>query len=203
MHISFILVLGLCPDCWSISMTEIFWKLERYCLAYSLLSLRFLLQSGHHCRTLLSLSDEKTAHLMGQHCPICMLKVKCYQCAPRDPDATTLLPFSPLTRHWWYRWCSISNGVFIYGLFSHVVSSLDCMVSNGVMIVRDQLERLWEERSLPCLKNYPRICLLGPNKTHKAQDSLCSGWDLNQVYKSEMSLLESGDLFCRNLQSHS
>jgi len=99
LHISFVLVLGLCPDCWSISMTEIFQKLEHYCSVYHLLSLRFLLQSGHHCRTLLSPSDEKTAHLMGQHCPICMLKVKSYQCVPRDPDATTELPFSSLTRH--------------------------------------------------------------------------------------------------------
>ena len=79
-------------------MTEIFQKLQHYCLAYNLLSLRFLLQSGHHCRILLSLSDEKTAHLMGQRYPICMLKVKCYQCAPRDPDGTTVLPFSSLTR---------------------------------------------------------------------------------------------------------
>lgn len=79
-------------------MTEIFQKIERYCLAYGLLSLRFL-QSGHHCRTLLSMSDEKTAALMGQHCPFCMLKVKCYQCAPRDPDVTAILPLSFLTRH--------------------------------------------------------------------------------------------------------
>jgi len=143
---------------------------------------------------------------MEQHCPICLLKVKYCQCAPRDPDATAELPFSSLTRHWCWRWGSISNSVFMGGLFNHVVSSLDCVVSNGVMIVRDQLERIWKERSLPCFKNYPNICLEGLSKTHKTQDSHCSGWDLNQAYLTVSQgchCLCQVTWFCRNLQYHS
>lgn len=80
------------------------------------------------------------------------------------------------------------------------------MVWNVGMKVHDQLERIWKERSLPYLKNYPKICLVGLNKTHKAQDSHCSGWDLNQAYltvSQRCHCLRQETWFCRNLQSHS
>jgi hypothetical protein len=54
-------------------LTFSIWPFKRQFSAVATL----LFNLNSHCGTVFSLSDEKDVHLMGQHCAVCLLKVKC------------------------------------------------------------------------------------------------------------------------------